>query len=155
MMDSSFQHIAVIGAGTMGAGITQHLLLKGHAVRLVDQDDKALARGVAAIAASMAEAVQRGIIDGAQRDAMLARLLANPSLADLSEADYVVEAIFEDLAVKQKLFAELEAMVPDTCILASNTSSFRITDLQHGLRLPQRVLGVHYFYHAAKTSWWK
>ncbi|MBS0574966.1 MAG: 3-hydroxyacyl-CoA dehydrogenase/enoyl-CoA hydratase family protein [Proteobacteria bacterium] len=147
-----FHDIAVIGAGTMGAAITQHLLMKGLSVRLLDRDAAALARGRERIAASLDEAIARRLLDAPARAAMLARLQPTTAIADLAATDLVIEAVFEDLPLKRRLFAQLEAVVGADAVLASNTSSFRIGDLAAGLRHPQRVLGTHYFYHAAKNK---
>ena len=147
-----FHDIAVIGAGTMGAAITQHLLMKGLSVRLLDRDAAALARGRERIAASLDEAIARRLLDAPARAAMLARLQPTTAIADLAATDLVIEAVFEDLPLKRRLFAQLEAVVGADAVLASNTSSFRIGDLAAGLRHPQRVLGTHYFYPAAKNK---
>lgn len=144
--------VGVVGAGTMGSAIAQHFVMKGLPVILVDQKQEFLERGVGYMRESLGEALQRGLIDQAAFDQILGRLHCTTNQAELAKADLVVEAIFENLAVKKGLFAELEKVVGPDCILASNTSSFLITEIAADLKTPERVIGVHYFYHAAKNK---
>ncbi|WP_020678320.1 3-hydroxyacyl-CoA dehydrogenase/enoyl-CoA hydratase family protein [Geopsychrobacter electrodiphilus] len=144
--------VGVVGAGTMGSAIAQHFIMKGLPVILVDQQDAFLEKGVGHIRASLGEALTRGLIDQAAFDQILGRLHCTTAKAELSGVDLVVEAIFENLDVKKGLFAELETLVGADCILASNTSSFLISEIAAELATPERVVGVHYFYHAAKNK---
>jgi enoyl-CoA hydratase/3-hydroxyacyl-CoA dehydrogenase len=144
--------VGVVGAGTMGAAIAQHFIMKGLPTVLVDSQTASLERGVAGIRQSLVEAVQRRVLTPEAKDAAEARLTATTSLDALGSADLVVEAVFENLDVKANLFRALEAVVPATCILATNTSSFSVSRLASGLRDPKRLVGVHYFYHAAKNK---
>ncbi len=147
-----FRTVAVVGAGTMGSAIAQHFLMKGLVVRLADAAAEGLARGRHLIEVSLDEAVARRLLDAEKRAATLARLHPTLELADLADADLVVEAVFEDLALKRDLFGRLEGIVARDCVLASNTSSFRVGDVAVGLAHPQRLVGTHYFYHAAKNK---
>ncbi|MBI2398978.1 MAG: 3-hydroxyacyl-CoA dehydrogenase/enoyl-CoA hydratase family protein [Xanthomonadales bacterium] len=147
-----FRTVAVVGAGTMGAAIAQHFLMKGLIVRLADLNQAGLARGEGLVATSLDEAVARRLLDAEGRAATLSRLHPTTDLAELADVDLVVEAVFEDLEVKRALFAKLEAIVRPDCVLATNTSSFRVGDVAAGLTHPGRVLGTHYFYHAAKNK---
>jgi enoyl-CoA hydratase/3-hydroxyacyl-CoA dehydrogenase len=149
---TNIKNIAVIGAGTMGSAIAQHFLIKGMSVHLLDQDRASMDRGCDQIFASMDEAKSRGIINTEQAAQMFECLTLTEDVSVLAGDDLVVEAIFEDLQAKQELFKSLEDTVSQHCILASNTSSLQISDLQQGLRHPQRMVGVHYFYHAAKNK---
>jgi len=144
--------VGVVGAGTMGSAIAQHFVMKGLPVVLVDQKQEFLDRGVGHIRSSLEEAVQRGLIDQQGLEQILGRLTCSSEQTSLADVDLVVEAIFENLEVKRKLFADLEQVVHGDCILASNTSSFQIRDIAAGLKTPERVVGVHYFYHAAKNK---
>ncbi|HEY5673420.1 MAG TPA: 3-hydroxyacyl-CoA dehydrogenase NAD-binding domain-containing protein [Malonomonas sp.] len=144
--------VGVVGAGTMGSAIAQHFVMKGLPVILVDQQQEFLDRGVGYMRESLGEAQKRGLIDQQAFDQILGRLHCTTDKADLARADLVVEAIFENLAVKKGLFAELEKLVSADCILASNTSSFLISEIAAELQTPERVVGVHYFYHAAKNK---
>jgi enoyl-CoA hydratase/3-hydroxyacyl-CoA dehydrogenase len=144
--------VGVVGAGTMGSAIAQHFAMKGLSVILVDQKQEFLDRGLGYISESLGEALQRGLIEQQAFDQILGRLHCTTEQAELAMADLVVEAIFENLEVKKRLFAELEKLVSAECILASNTSSFLISEIAAGLKTPERVVGVHYFYHAAKNK---
>ncbi len=144
--------IGVVGAGTMGSAIAQHFIMKGLNVTLVDQTDDYLSRGVNHIKQSLGEAKDRRIVSEQQFDDILSRLKTSTSHAELAECDLIVEAVFEDLAVKKALFAQLEKVVSANCILASNTSSFLVSDIAADLVRPERLVGVHYFYHAAKNK---
>ncbi len=144
--------VGVVGAGTMGSAIAQHFVMKGLPVILVDQQQEFLERGVGYIRESLGEALQRGLIDQQSFDQILGRLHCTTDQAELAKADLLVEAIFENLEVKKGLFAELEKVVGPDCILASNTSSFLISEIAAELQTPERVVGVHYFFHAAKNK---
>ena len=144
--------VGVVGAGTMGSAIAQHFVMKGLPVILVDQQQEFLDRGVGYMRESLGEAQKRGLIDQQAFDQIIGRLHCTTDKAELAKADLVVEAIFENLAVKKGLFAELEQLVSADCILASNTSSFLISEIAADLQTPERVVGVHYFYHAAKNK---
>ncbi len=144
--------VGVVGAGTMGSAIAQHFVMKGLPVILVDQQQQFLDRGVGYMRDSLGEALQRGLIDQQAFDQILGRLHCTTDQAELARVDLVVEAIFENLEVKKGLFAELEKLVSKECILASNTSSFLISEIAADLQTPERVVGVHYFYHAAKNK---
>lgn len=137
--------VAVIGAGAMGAGIAQVAAQAGHPVRMLDARAGAAEQAVAQIRTTLSKLADKGKLDGSAAQAAAGRLQAVDSLADLSDAAWVVEAVVERLEVKSKLFSELENIVSDTCILASNTSSISITSIAAGLRLPQRVVGLHFF----------
>lgn len=148
----NFHSVAVVGAGTMGAAIAQHFLMKGLSVHLADLNQAGLTRGEGLITASLDEAVARRLLDVEGHATTLARLHPSTDLAQLRDVDLVVEAVFEDLEVKRALFATLEGCVRPDCVLATNTSSFRVSDVAAGLQHPGRVLGTHYFYHAAKNK---
>ncbi|MEZ5547941.1 MAG: 3-hydroxyacyl-CoA dehydrogenase NAD-binding domain-containing protein [Pseudomonadales bacterium] len=149
---SEITKVAVIGVGTMGAAISQHFLMKGLQVTLLDMNQQGLDRGLANIDSSLQEAVTRRILSAEKQAALICNLNCTTDYADLKESEFVVEAVFEDMAVKQKVFKDIEANVSPDCIIASNTSSFSITELGSVLANQSRFLGVHYFYHAAKNK---
>jgi len=149
---TEFRTVAVIGAGTMGSAIAQHFLMKGLEVRLVDNTEAGLERGRALIRDSLNEAMQRRLLDQDGLDATLERLKPTLEMRDVADCDLVVEAVFEDLDLKRRLLAGLETVVSPDCILATNTSSYLIGDVAAGLSRPERVIGAHYFYHAAKNK---
>jgi 3-hydroxybutyryl-CoA dehydrogenase len=135
----------VIGAGVMGIGIVQVALLAGHPVRLFDTREGDAAGAAEQLAQTLARLAEKGKLKPAEADAAMGRLRIAGTLADLRETALVVEAIVENLAVKQALLRDLEGLVADDCVLASNTSSLSITALARGLRLPGRVVGMHFF----------
>ena len=144
-MATSISTVGVVGAGTMGAGIAQVAAAAGHEVRLFDVRQGAAHAAIEGIAKGLAGQVEKGRLDAAGRDAALARLSAVPSLAELRDAQLVIEVIVEDLEAKQSLVRELEALVSEAAILATNTSSISVTAIAKGLRHPERVVGMHFF----------
>ena len=137
--------IAVIGSGAMGAGIAQVAAAAGHVVKVYDTRPEAVSKALADIAKVFQKLVEKDRMSAADAEAATARLRSAASLADIADADLVVEAIVENLDVKRGLFAELEAIVGDHCILATNTSSISVTAIAAKLRLPQRLVGMHFF----------
>jgi 3-hydroxybutyryl-CoA dehydrogenase len=137
--------VAVIGAGVMGIGIVQVALLAGHPVQLFDTREGAAAAAAHQLGATLGKLVDKGRLARAEVDAALGRLRVAGALGELGDAALVVEAIVENLAVKQALLGELEGIVAESCVLASNTSSLSITALARGLRAPGRVVGMHFF----------
>lgn len=143
--------LAVVGAGNMGGGIAQKMATSGFPVVLVDLDDAKVQRGLSIIDKTLAEGVARRIFRPEQAEAARARIRGTADFAELREADLVVEAVFEDLAVKKQVFGKLAEVCRPDAILATNTSSFAVTDLAEGVAHPERVIGLHYFYHPAKN----
>ena len=137
--------VAVVGSGTMGAGIAQVAAAAGEQVLLHDARAGAAEQAIAGIAAALERRVAQGKLAAADRHALLGRLAAVSGLADLATADLVVEAIVEDLAVKQRLFGELEAVLGPDAILATNTSSLSVTAIASALKRPERLVGMHFF----------
>jgi len=137
--------VAVIGAGVMGIGIVQVALLAGHPVRLYDVREGAAAAAAEQLAATLAKLADKGKLTPEDVAAARARLSIATSLADLRDAALVIEAIVENLGVKQALMRDLEAIVAHDCVLASNTSSLSITAVARGLEVPGRVVGMHFF----------
>lgn len=134
--------IGVVGAGTMGSGIATACLIAGCPVTLVERDAAALERGIASIAANLDGAVKRGKLSKEKRAEIA--LLTSRSLEDLTGADLVIEAVFEDFAVKRDVLAQIDAACPGA-ILASNTSYLDLNALAAGTRDPGAVLGLHFF----------
>jgi 3-hydroxybutyryl-CoA dehydrogenase len=137
--------VAVIGAGAMGAGIAQVAASAGHTVWLLDTRAGAAASAIDGIRAQFEKMAAKGKMTPDAAQAAGARLQAAGQLADLADAGLVVEAIVENLGVKQQLFKDLEAVVSEGCILASNTSSISITAIGAALASPQRLAGLHFF----------
>ncbi|GAA0902407.1 3-hydroxyacyl-CoA dehydrogenase [Streptomyces thermoalcalitolerans] len=137
--------VAVVGAGTMGQGIAQVALVAGHPVRLYDAVPGRAREAADAIGARLDRLVEKERLTGADRDAARARLRPADSLAELADCSLVVEAVLERLDVKQELFRELEGIVGDDCLLATNTSSLSVTAIGGALRAPGRFVGLHFF----------
>ncbi|MDQ1017817.1 3-hydroxyacyl-CoA dehydrogenase [Streptomyces afghaniensis] len=137
--------VAVVGTGTMGQGIAQVALVAGHPVRLYDALPGRAREAADAIGARLDRLVEKDRLTGAGRDAARARLLPAESLSELADCALVVEAVLERLDVKQDLFRELEDIVDDDCLLATNTSSLSVTAVAGALRVPGRFVGLHFF----------
>ncbi|MGN6610777.1 MAG: 3-hydroxyacyl-CoA dehydrogenase [Angustibacter sp.] len=137
--------VAVVGAGTMGAGIALVAAQSGHPVRILDVREGAAQGAVDQLRAKLASLAERGKVDA--DDARLAsdRLRAAESVADLGDVSLVVEAVAEDLEVKRALFRDLEAVVAADTLLATNTSSLSVTAVAAPLQRPERVVGLHFF----------
>ena len=146
-----FRTLAVVGAGNMGSGIAQKMATEGFDVVLVDVDEQKVARGVGIIDQTLKEAVERGIMRADKIPAIRDRIRGTSSFDDLRDAELVVEAVFEDRALKQDVFRKLERVCRPDAILATNTSSYLVTDIASAIQTPERVLGLHYFFHPAKN----
>ncbi len=133
------EHVLVVGAGQMGAGIAQVVAASGRRVSLHDAAPGAVERGLGAMWKSLARLAETG---GADPDEVLARVTAAD---DLVPADLLIEAVVEDAAVKAEVFRRADAVLPDGAILASNTSSIPITSLAALTGRPERVIGMHFF----------
>jgi 3-hydroxybutyryl-CoA dehydrogenase len=136
--------VGVIGAGTMGNGIAQVFAQAGISVRLVDVAQPMLDRARGTIEKSLGKFVEKGKMTAADRDAAAARLSTSTSIDSLADADYVVEAIVENIDAKRALFKSLDALARPDVILASNTSSISITALGAATKRPDKVLGMHF-----------
>lgn len=137
--------VAVVGTGTMGQGIAQVALVAGHPVRLYDAVPGRAQEAAAAIGARLDRLVAKDRLTGAERDAARDRLRPAAGLAELADCALVVEAVLERLDVKQELFRELEGIVAEDCLLATNTSSLSVTAIGGALRNAGRFVGLHFF----------
>jgi len=137
------EEIGVVGAGTMGAGIAQVCATAGLEVVLVDVGPQQLARGQAAIAESLGRLAAKGKLPRPAAE-IAGRIRTSTSMRDLAQADLVIEAAFEDAAVKTELFRTLDAACKPAAILASNTSSISITRLAAATKRPDQVIGMHF-----------
>jgi enoyl-CoA hydratase/3-hydroxyacyl-CoA dehydrogenase len=147
----AFEKLAVIGAGTMGSGIAQKFATEGFPVVLVDLDEDKVRRGVDGIRKTLAEGVQRRIFKPEQVERILSRVTGTSDWGALVDVDLAIEAVFEDQRVKQSAFERLEQVCRPDAVLATNTSSFSVTDLAARLEHPERVVGLHFFFHPAKN----
>ena len=137
--------IGVVGAGTMGNGIAQAFAVAGQDVVMMDVSEAQVQRGLATIGASLDRLIKRDRMTAAQKDAAMARISTATDTSALSDSDLVIEAATEDLALKLKIFADLDAAMKPDAILASNTSSISITKLAAATKRPRQVIGMHFF----------
>jgi 3-hydroxybutyryl-CoA dehydrogenase len=134
-----FEHVLVVGAGQMGGGIAQLVAASGRRVSLHDPYPGAVDRGLGAMRKSLERLSEKG---GADPDEVLGRI---EPVDDLAPADLMIEAVVEDASVKEDVFRRADEVLPETAILASNTSSIPITSLAAVTRRPERVIGMHFF----------
>ncbi|MBT3820714.1 MAG: 3-hydroxybutyryl-CoA dehydrogenase [Nitrospinaceae bacterium] len=140
-----FKKAMVVGAGTMGAGIAQIFAQSGIPVTLTDQSEDIVASAVAGLEKRMARRVEQGKMSADDKDEIIGRITVGSGYAAASEADIVVEAIFEDMVIKKKTFAALDEAAPDRTIFASNTTSLSISEMASATSRPDKVCGMHFF----------
>ena len=143
--DQSVKKVGVLGAGMMGAGIALVSAQAGMEVVLIDRDQEAADRGKAYSASYMDKGIKRGKATPEKKEAMLARITATPDLDALKGCDLIIEAVFEDPAVKAEMTKKVEAIIPEDCIFASNTSTLPITGLAKASVRPEQFIGIHFF----------
>lgn len=144
-MPREIRTVAVVGLGTMGAGIAEVLARNGIDVIGVEADAAAADRARARLEASTARAVARGKLDAAAQQALLARITVGTALEDVAPADLVVEAVPEGLDLKRELFGKLDSVCGPDAVLATNTSSLSVTEISVATAHPRRVVGLHFF----------
>lgn len=137
--------IAVVGAGTMGAGIVESAALAGLATVMVDIQEDALERGWQSIGRDLERRVKRGRLSEEERGEVLDRITATTHLEDCAGAQLVIEAVIEEMEIKRKVFADLEGVVGDEAVLATNTSSLSVAGIAAAAERPERVVGLHFF----------
>jgi 3-hydroxybutyryl-CoA dehydrogenase len=141
---SEVRVLAVLGAGQMGSGIAQTAAQSGVRVLLRDVSLELIDRALQRIAVSLDKLVEKGKINGEERAATIGRIKGTIELGDLKEADFIVEAVPEDEAIKRKILGEADLASKDGAILATNTSSISITKLANAVRRPDRFIGMHF-----------
>jgi 3-hydroxybutyryl-CoA dehydrogenase len=141
----SIQHVAVIGAGTMGNGIAQVCALTGLQVTMVDVSTAALERGLSTINSSLERLVQKEKLQPAQKDEALGRIRTSTSYESFKGAGLVIEAATENVELKLRILREVESVVGSDAVIATNTSSISITQLAAVLQRPGRCIGMHFF----------
>jgi len=138
------EHIAVVGAGTMGHGIAQVCAITGYRVTLIDVAPGQLERAMALIHRSVEKLHGKGLLNDEQRQTGLTNITTTTRVAAVVDADFLIEAVVEDIAVKGQVFRELDEHTRPEVVLASNTSSISITELGAVTRRPDKVIGMHF-----------
>lgn len=137
--------VGVVGCGAMGAGIAQLCAQSGYQVVVSEINDELLKKGLASIDKVLARSVEKGKLSPANKDAITGRIKGTTTTKDFASCDLVIEAAIENLDLKKKIFAELDAVCPQHAILATNTSCLSITDMAMATKRPDKVLGLHFF----------
>ncbi len=139
------KRIGVVGAGTMGNGIAQAGAQIGCDVVLRDIEDAFVERGIKNIDRFLSKSVEKGKLQSDEKDAILGRIKGTTDMADLKDADFVIEAVIEDLDLKRDVFKQLDELCRPDIVLASNTSSMSLTEIATATKTPERVCGMHFF----------
>ncbi|PJB14166.1 MAG: 3-hydroxybutyryl-CoA dehydrogenase, partial [Flavobacteriales bacterium CG_4_9_14_3_um_filter_32_8] len=143
--NQQIKKIGVLGAGSMGAGIAQLAATQKHQVVLVDVNEDALAKAAASLQKIVTRLVEKEQIDETISNEIIGRIQFSKSITDFKNCNLIIEAIIENLEVKRKVFAQLEEVVSENCILASNTSSLSIASIASACKKSERVIGIHFF----------
>ena len=137
--------VGIIGSGTMGSGIAQVSAGAGHKTLIFDENTAILKKSFDELEKTYRRLVEKGKLTEDEAKKNLGNILPVESLKDLSSCNLIIEAIIENIEIKQKLFSELEGIVDSSCILATNTSSLSITSIAAACKKPERVIGIHFF----------
>lgn len=137
--------IGVIGSGAMGSGIAQVAATASHNVIVYDNNQNSLAKAENNLKTSLHKLVEKQKINQDKQSEILSNIRFVSSLSELSNCDLVIEAIVENLSIKKNVFSEIEKLVKDTCVLATNTSSLSVTSIGAACTNPNRVIGIHFF----------
>jgi len=141
----TIQTIGVVGAGSMGSGIANLAAVSGYQVILRDVEERFVEGGIARIDKFMSRSVEKGKMTEEEKAETLGRITTTTDIEDLKDADVVIEAIIEDMDAKKSVFAELDRIIPEDVILATNTSSMSITEIASATNRADRVAGMHFF----------
>ncbi len=137
--------VGVVGCGLMGSGIAEVCARTGYQVIVREVNDEFLKKGLARIEASMQRGLQRGKLSSAELEAARKRISGTTKLADLDRADFIIEAVVENMDLKKAVFRELDEFCPPQTVFASNTSSLSITEMGSVISRPDRLVGMHFF----------
>lgn len=138
-------NIGIIGSGTMGSGIAQVAATANCHVKLFDTNRDALEKAKSSLDKILSRLIEKGRIDSDEKTRIQDNISYVDSLKELGDSDLTIEAIVENLDIKKKVFTELESLVSDNCIIASNTSSLSIASIAASLKNPERCIGIHFF----------
>ncbi len=150
--DQTVRKLGVMGAGMMGAGIALVSALAGIEVVLIDQKQEAADKGKSYSGSYLDKGIKRGKIDAAKKEKVLGLINATTDYDALKDADLIIEAVFEDPGIKAEVTKNVEAVIPDTCIFASNTSTLPITGLAKASSRPDQFIGIHFFSPVEKMA---
>lgn len=140
----AIERVGVVGCGLMGSGIVEVVAKCGHTVIVREQTPELLNSGMKRLNDSLERAVSKGKLSAEDRDAAQARIIGTTDINAFSDCDLIIEAAVENLELKRKIFAELDAVAPPHAILASNTSSLAVTEMAAATKRPDKVLGLHF-----------
>ncbi|MBL0065568.1 MAG: 3-hydroxyacyl-CoA dehydrogenase/enoyl-CoA hydratase family protein [Bacteroidetes bacterium] len=143
--------VGVIGAGKMGAALAQKFAQEDFKVILADREMKFVENGLNGIRITLQEGVEKKVFTPEQTEKTIANITGSADMNDLKSCDLVLEAIFEEFNAKAELFIKLSRILEQDTIVATNTSSFSVDELSRFVKYPERFIGLHYFYHAAKN----
>lgn len=147
----TIQTVGIVGAGTMGSALAQKFAQENFNVILADRENSFVEKGITRIQTSLNEGIEKKVFTQEQADKVVSGITGTADLKDLRKCDLIIEAIFENFNAKKDLFQKLSEIVSADTILATNTSSFSVTELSAFIINPNRFIGLHYFYHAAKN----
>ncbi|WP_420129953.1 3-hydroxyacyl-CoA dehydrogenase family protein [Longimicrobium sp.] len=142
---AEIKRVGVLGCGLMGSGIAQVAAAAGYETLVREVSDELCQRGIGGIGKQLGKAVEKGKLAAEERDAIVGRLKGTTSLEDLKDCDIIIEAVVEDLAVKNQMWQTLDAVCGPETIFASNTSSLTIADMAAATKRPERMVGLHFF----------
>jgi 3-hydroxyacyl-CoA dehydrogenase/enoyl-CoA hydratase/3-hydroxybutyryl-CoA epimerase len=138
-------NVGVVGLGFMGSGIAQAAAASGFHVRARDRDAAAVAKGLLSIRALTTDAAKKGVFERREAARIVGRVSGGPDLAGFHNADLVIEAVFEEIATKRRVIAELEEVLRPEAVIATNTSALPIAEIAREARSPERIVGMHFF----------
>jgi 3-hydroxybutyryl-CoA dehydrogenase len=142
---AEIRRVGVLGCGLMGSGIAQVCAQAGYETVVREVSDDLVQRGLGGISKQLGRAVEKGKLDAGEREAILGRLRGTTSLEELRDCDLIIEAVIEDLEIKNEMWRTLDGVCPASTIFASNTSSLTIADMAAATRRPERMVGLHFF----------
>lgn len=142
--EMDIKKVMVIGAGQMGGGIAQVCAQAGYEVLLNDIQEESFNKGLAVITKNLVRNVEKERMTEEEKQQVLSRITKSLTLEDAKDVDIVIEAAVENMAIKRKIFAELDEIVPENTILATNTSSLPITEIAEATKRPEKVIGMHF-----------
>ena len=142
---AEIRNVAVLGCGLMGSGIAEVCARAGYETHVREVSEELATKGRASIEKSLSRAVEKGKLEAPQRDEILKRIHTTTQLSDLKDCDLIIEAVTENLEIKNAMFRELDEVCPDHTIFASNTSSLTIAAMAAATSRPHRFVGLHFF----------